>query len=79
MKLKEYFSHCEEKLPQSRKELRRICFALRRNGVVTMEELCLLRVQEPKKLAEFRDVGAKSLAVIYEICSKYEKEQKGEL
>lgn len=77
MQVKEYFTRCEGQLSRSPTELRRTCFALRRNGVETMEELCRLLGQEPKKLSELRDVGAKSLAIIAEVCDSYGSTEKG--
>lgn len=71
-----FFARCEEALPRSRTELRRTALALRRNGVETMEELCLLQRQEPKQLAAFRDVGTKSLALIRAVCADYESAEK---
>lgn len=72
MELKEFFTLCEEQTPSKRTELRRTSFALRRNGVATMEELCQLLSHSPEKIAELRDVGAKSLALIKEVCLLYD-------
>ncbi|MEG1577978.1 MAG: hypothetical protein RR336_04355 [Oscillospiraceae bacterium] len=71
MEIKEYFILCEEQMPQRCTELRRTSFALRRNGVDTMEELCRLWHDDANQLAQLRDIGAKSFALIGEICEGY--------
>lgn len=72
--VKNYFSVCEVRFPGRRAELRRISLALRREGIGTMEELCLLRQEGGGKLLSVRAIGEKSLALIEQICTQYETE-----
>lgn len=43
--------------------------------VDTMEKLCEMKYQQPKKLAHVRDIGKQSLAVIDEVIGFYEDKE----
>ena len=73
MEIKQFFALCEEQTSLKRTELRRASFALRRNGVETMEELCRMMESSPEQLSSLRDVGTKSLELIKEVCFMYEQ------
>lgn len=73
MEIKRFFALCEEQTSLKRTELRRASFALRRNGVETMEELCRMMENSPAQLSSLRDVGTKSLELIKEVCFIYEQ------
>ena len=73
MEIKKFFVLCEEQTSLKRTELRRASFALRRNGVETMEELCQMMENSPAQLSSLRDVGTKSLELIKEVCFIYEQ------
>lgn len=77
MELKEFFTLCEKQKPLKCTILRRTSFALRRNGIKTMEELCHLLSHSPEKVAELRDVGVIRLTLIKEVCLLYEQEVQG--
>ncbi len=73
MEIKQFFALCEEQTSLKRTELRRASFALRRNGVETMEELCQMMENSPAQLSSLRDVGTKSLELIKDVCFMYEQ------
>lgn len=73
MEIKQFFALCEEQTSLKHTELRRASFALRRNGVETMEELCRMMESSPEQLSSLRDVGTKSLELIKEVCFMYEQ------
>ena len=73
MEIKQFFALCEEQTSLKRTELRRASFALRRNGVETMEELCQMMENSPAQLSSLRDVGTKSLELIKDVCFIYEQ------
>ena len=71
MEIIQYFKNCEESMPESRTTLRRSAHALRRSGLVTMEELCELQRRAPEKLADTRGVGVMGVDLIAGICGSY--------
>lgn len=73
LEIKQFFALCEGQASLKRTELRRASFALRRNGVEEMEELCQIMENYPEKLSSFRDVGTKSFGLIREVCFIYEQ------
>lgn len=75
MNVEEYFTLCERRMPENRTALRRTSFALRRSGVGTMDGLCELFSQRREELANLRDIGPQSLAVIGEVIGLF-KENK---
>lgn len=72
MNIYDYFIFCESKMPSMRTPLRRTSFALRRAGVSTMEMLCEIKRERPKKLADLRDIGPQSLVVVDKVVRLFE-------
>lgn len=72
MVVKEYFIACEEVFPEKKAELRRISVALRREGILTMEDLCARQRASPQQMTQIRNVGEKSTQLITVICKQYE-------
>lgn len=46
---------------------------LARSGIVDMDALCALLSSEPQKLPGIRNIGPKSLALIYSVCEIYQR------
>jgi hypothetical protein len=76
MKIGAYFDQYEQARPECRSLLHRGSFALRRNGLETMEELCELCRSKPEQLAEVRSIGPQTLPLILAVCAKYQGEQE---
>ncbi len=72
MVVKEYFIACEVWFPERKAELRRISLALRREGILTMEDLCARQRASPEQMTKIRDIGEKSAQLIAELCKQYE-------
>lgn len=72
MVVKEYFIACEEWMPEKKTELRRISLALRREGILTMEDLCARQRAAPEEIVKIRGIGEKSALLTQAICRRYE-------
>ncbi len=77
--VKEAFACYESYMPSEGAETRRVSFALRRNGIDTMEQLCGMRRGNPEALKTLRDIGPKRLMLIDKICQLYETGQLDQL
>ena len=73
--VKDYFKACEKRFPKFQSELRRISLALRREQIVTMEQLCDLQKSNPEDLLAVRSIGEKSFALIEIVCAEYQFEK----
>ncbi len=73
--VKDYFKACEKRFPKFQSELRRISLALRREQIVTMEQLCDLQKSNPEDLLAVRSIGEKSSALIEIVCAEYQFEK----
>lgn len=76
MVVNEYFIACEEVFPKKKAELRRVSLALRREGILTMEDLCAMQRASPEEIIKIRGIGEKSALLIAELCSKYEDNEQ---
>lgn len=76
MVVKDYFIACEERLPERKAELRRISLALRREGILTMEDLCARERASPARMTKIRNIGEKSAQLIAELCKQYENKEQ---
>ena len=72
MVVKDYFIACEERLPERKAELRRISLALRREGILTLEDLCARQRASSAQMTQIRNIGEKSARLIAELCKQYE-------
>ena len=72
MVVKDYFIACEERLSEKKSELRRISLALRREGILTMEDLCARQRATPEEIIKIRGIGEKSALLAQAICRQYE-------
>ena len=72
MVLKDCFIAYEEWVPEKKAELRRISLALRREGILTMEDLCAIQRASPEEIIKIRGIGEKSALLTQAICKQYE-------
>lgn len=75
MNVYEYFTHCEKLMPEKIVSLRRASSALCKERVNTMEKLCEMKQEHPKKLADLRNIGSHSLAIIDEVIGFYKGQE----
>lgn len=55
--------------------LTRTANQLHRGGISTMDTLCRLLEQEPDRVLQIRNIGAKSVELAREVCTAYRREQ----
>lgn len=78
MELKKYFILCEGKNLANPTSLRRISLALRRNGIIKMDELYQMMENSPEQILDFRDIGVKSVDIIKEVCVLYKEREEAD-